>query len=93
MEILFDSRDVLKISDKELFKIWKKVKKMGYIYINAVSIMFVFLFIVYTLALLNRWNVFFIIYAVMLVNIFLMYKNIPVKFRDTLLKVPNYVFL
>ena len=92
MTIIFDSKEVLSISDKELFDIWKKLKKATYIYMNIVTILTIFIFIVYVFSLLYVWNCLFIAYAALLVCIFLLYKIVPVKFKDILLKMPNYQF-
>ena len=92
MSIIFDSKDTLLMSDKELFSIWKSLRKKIIIYMNLVTALTVFVFILGIITLFYEWNWLFLICAIYLLDLYFYYKNIPVKFRDRLLKMPNYRF-
>lgn len=92
MSIVFESNDTLLLSEKELVKIKKKLMKKSFIFLKVMTAFLIIMFVLGIVMLFYDWNMLFYICGAYLLLIVCLYKNIPIKFRDTLLKMPNYRF-
>lgn len=92
MKFNFESMEVCSLSDKELFGICRSLNRKIIILMNILTTFVVIALFVGVLSLFYDWNWLFVVCIICLVDVFHTYKNIPIKFRQRLLKMPDYVF-
>lgn len=92
MTIAFDGKEVLSLSDKELFNIWKRSMKKYNIFYKVSMTFIAFVFVAFVLMLFQEWDWSFVFVGLVWAYVYVIYNQIPIKVRENLLKTPAYRF-